>query len=153
MKWHWDAAIGCRGWHSVGPYRNVWFSSTPGLCLIGVLRVNVVYLIHTSSLWLCNVKSPTWRSSEFSLSRMTPSWGWQSMKWGSRLTEGLFPEWKAHADFHSQANSVTRPLHHSFALYFTPLIPKGSWHKKSIIWEWMLQGICYKVLSHNLFLE
>ena len=127
--------------------------------LIEVSWVNVVYLIHTSSLWLCDVKSPC------RLTRSPPCLEWLhpgvdkawNVRGGGELgtfAKGLFPLWKAHIDFHSEAKSVTSPLCHSFAVYFAPLIPRAGWHEKSIAWELieLCQGIIYcKVLSIKLY--
>lgn len=48
------------------------------------------------------------------------------MKWrggSGAFAKGLFPPREAHIDFHSEANSVTIPLCHSFEVYAAPLIP------------------------------
>lgn len=114
-------------------------SGGASLYLIEVSRVNVVNLGRASSLWLCDVKSSC------CLTHSPPCLEWLhpgvDKAWNGggsgTVAKGLFPLSKAHIDFHFEANSVTSPLCHSFAVYFAPLIPWAGWYEKSIAWKWM----------------
>lgn len=118
------------------------------LDLIEVSWVNDVYLIHTSSLRLCEVMffmllssefSPVWNDSILELTKHEMGGGGT---WCSRRGT-FFPLWKAHIDFHSKANSVTSPLCHT--VYFAPLIPWAGWLETSICWKGteLSEGIIY----------
>lgn len=121
------------------------------LYLIEVFQVNVLNLVCTSSLWLCDAESSSRLSCLLRLEWLHPGVdkAWNGGRSGA-VAKGLFPLRKSHMDFHSEANSVTSPLCHSFAVYFAPLIPWADWHEKSIAWKWMELGlgiIHCKVLS------
>lgn len=160
-EWHWDYMIGACLWmceacilqyHICLPYHLSQVEAS--LYLIEVSWVNVVNLIRTSSLWLCDVKSSR------CLTQSPPCLEWLhpgvDKAWNGggsgTVAKGRFPLRKAHIDFHSAANSVTSPLCHSSAVYFAPLIPRAGRHEKSIAWKWMglRRDIIYcKVLTPN----
>lgn len=142
-EWHWDYMMGAgvsiceafSGLHSDGPHLCL-TQVEASLYLIEVSWVNVVNLVCTSSLWLRDVKSLC------HLTQSPPCLEWLhpgvDKAWNGGesgiVAKGLFPLWKAHIDFHSEANSVTSPLCHSFAVYFAPLIPLGmlAWKVNSL---------------------
>lgn len=161
-KWHCDSEIGALVKHApvcilLGCVclQECLSQVQSSLLLIEVSQVNVLNLARTSFLWLTDVKS----SFPLTQSLLRLEWlypgvdkAWNGGGPGA-VAKGLFPLRKSHMDFHSEANHVTSPLCHSFAVYFAPLIPWADWHEKSIAWKWrkLSLGIIHcKVLSHFL---
>lgn len=120
------------------------------LDIIEVSWVNDVYLIHTSSLWLCEVMFSCCLALSFPPSEMTPFWSWRSMKWGEgepgAVAEGLFSAVKGTHRFPFQS----KQCHKSFVphtVYFAPLIPWAGWLETSIGWKGteLNDGIIYQL--------